>query len=247
MTYTRAFAVFLCLCAGCGGCYESSSAGSDAGIGFDARPPDAGSEDLCPEAAEPRLDPSSLPSCGMTMVTDTYPIETVSEGCERYLGTIGFPYASGDDLGVLGSLRWIEGGLAMTSDARLMSLTGAERLEHLGELSIIAQPHLASLEPLGRLRTVEGKLHLSSDNVLLASLHGLERLEEVGTLSIGFAPEHGDDVSLEPLRCLRRVHGNAMFSGIRRDEVDALLARIEVGGTVTLDGEVIVEGSGSGP
>lgn len=245
MTDLRVLALVVCLCGGCGDCYESTSREEDAGIDFDARRPDAGLEDICPESAEPRLDPGSLPTCGMIMTSDNYPIETVSAGCERYLGGIGFPFASDEDLRVLESLRWIDGGLAMNATGELTTLAGVERLEHVGGTLLIWNERIDSLAPLGRLRRIEGRLDIR-DNSALTSLHGLGRLEEVGALNLKFLPELRDRVSIDALRCLRRVEGDVYLVEVPRDQVDAFLARVEVGGSVTLDGEVIVEGPGTG-
>lgn len=232
--------VLLALYGACDGCYESSSRDDDAAIESDASLPYAGSDETCPESAEPRIDAALLRTCGTPMTNDFYPIDTVSEGCERYLGSLAFAHVSDEDLRVLAPLRWVDEALALNANPDLISLAGVERLQHVGRL-VIMNENIDSLEPLGSLRTVDGALQIV-DNNSLSSLHGLERLEEIGILEIRFEPEYRDIVTLDTLRCLRRVRGDAHFAQVRREQVDAFLARVDVGGSVTLDGEVIVEG-----
>jgi hypothetical protein len=231
----------LLLCAGCSGCYETTTPGE---IAFDAASRDAGSP---LDASEQGLDAESLRTCGGPDQVIFYPSDedrALLVDCARYLGSFDFSRAPFVDVGFLASLRWIDGLLNFSTNQELSSLAGLERLEHVGGALIIAHAPLPTdLAPLSRLRRVVGPLTIS-DNDALVSLHGLERLEEAGRLRIAPPPELGGIVSLAPLESLRRVRGDVEFENIQREEVEAFLTRVQVDGTVELDGEVIAGGGG---
>lgn len=220
------------LCAACSGCHASSTIGDAGEIRFDA--PLADSAPV-PDASP--LDADALPSCGAGR--HRWPLDPgLLDGCERLLGTIDFAYAPIVDASVLSSLRWVDGELNFLANGELTSLTGLERLEHVGGLTLRITTAVEDLAPLGQLRTIENRLYLS-DNRALRSLHGLERLEEVGELILDIHVDYEDVVNLDVLVSLRRVRGNVRFTHVPREQVDAFLARVEVGGTVTFDDEVI--------
>jgi hypothetical protein len=227
----------LLLAATVAACSEHHVPAPEAGIHFD------GSPRL--DAGDP-LDADSLQVCDPPM--RAYPFEPGTfAGCERVLGTVNHAYSSAPDMADLASVRWIDGSLNLFSMDELTSLRGVERLEHVGGLNIRITRLLESLAPLANLRTVEDMLFIDS-NRALGSLEGLGRLETVGRLIIEMESEFKDSASLASLGALRRVHGDVRFWHIRREEVDAFLARVTVDGSVTLDGEVIVEGEGdAGP
>jgi hypothetical protein len=90
-----------------------------------------------------------------------------------------------------------------------------------------------TLAPMAGLRFVGGELSVRITEEL-ATLEGLGGLCEVGALvvEVNFALE-----DLDGLRSLRRVHGDVRIEDNPRlstAEIDAFLARIEVGGTITV-------------
>lgn len=194
-------------------------------------------------APEPPSDPAALSACGEAMqfyqLRNLEMDPAVLDGCERFLGSIQFQDVEPVDTTVLSSLRWIDGQLAFFGlfGGGMTSLPGLERIEHVGELSLRFL-EIEDLAFLARLRSVAG-LMLVSSNDDLRSLHGLERLEEIGELNLDVSPDATDVVTLSCFASLRRIHGDVQLWNVRRDEVDAFLARVEVGGTVSLDGEVI--------
>ena len=227
-----------CAFGGCSGCYESTS--SDGGAMDASSVPDAAAREDCGEWT---LDPGSLTACGDAM--SLYGERSFAEdpdllaGCERFRGGFDFAYATITDASALASLRWIDGRLSFFHASDLVSLAGLEQLEHVAELSISGLSRVEDLSPLARLRRVENRLIIDG-NGALESLHGLEQLQEVGDLVLFVEPELSDSVTLGSLACLRQVRGDVDLRNVRRAEVDAFLARVEVEGTVTLDGEIVV-------
>jgi hypothetical protein len=154
-------------------------------------------------------------------------------GCEIYRGSIGFGQFT--NRAPLASLRVIEGSIGAGGyDLTVENLDGLERLESVGEFRFLGDG-LRDLSGVRNLQRVDGFLRLDSlPN--LPSLKGLENLRVVGgMMSMGGNPMLE---SLDGLAGLERVEGDLHITGntlVPAAEVDALLARIEVGGKVIRD------------
>jgi hypothetical protein len=104
----------------------------------------------------------------------------------------------------------------------------------VGALQLSLLPTLVDITALRGLRLVEDEGLRIWDTRALRSLDGLESLERVGQLIItGNTELEG----LDGLAALRRVDGDVTIHSnarLTREEIDALLARIEVGGRIQL-------------
>jgi hypothetical protein len=130
-------------------------------------------------------------------------------GCGHVLGGVHFPDASRESLALIG---------------------GVQRIDE--RLSVFRGDHV-DLAPLGGVRLVGGELSVRFADSL-SSVDGLGGICEVGALRI-----EGNDAldDLDGLSGLQRVHGDVEIEGNTRlpsSEIDALLGRIEIGGTVTV-------------
>ena len=169
-------------------------------------------------------------------------------GCHWFRGGIaldshGDPEISDVDVTALftdlSSLRVIEGAIVSTRNSELRTLQGLENVEWVGHnLLVRGSPELRSIEQLGKVTYVGRALGIELGS--LESLRGLECLQRVE----GSASLVGSFDSFEPLRRLEYIGGGLRIIALNmnRDEVDRLLDRVEVGGEVKFNYEVIREG-----
>lgn len=143
-----------------------------------------------------------------TIVHDELP----EMGCTRLRGTLSF-----------------ENYFPTTLPASVQTL---ERID--GRLNFFRPFNLTNLRGLDRLRVVGGEVFIRLDNAdKLSSLDGLGSLREVGELLI---EDNGGLTSLSGLAALETVRGDLSIRENRalpKAEVDALLARVRVGGAAT--------------
>jgi hypothetical protein len=159
-------------------------------------------------------------------------VAMMDAGCERFLGVVG-SRPPGSELTVMAPLRRIDVALAIT-ETPITDLHGLEQLESVGALQLSLLPTLVDITALRGLRLVEDEGLRIWDTRALRSLDGLESLERVGQLIITGNTELE---SLDGLAALRRVDGDVTIHSnarLTREEIDALLARIEVGGRIQL-------------
>lgn len=180
-------------------------------------------------------------------------------GCTTYIGKgLRVRYSQLKNLEPLRSLRHVSGFLHVDYCIELLSLTGLETLERVGSLSIHHANQLLGVHALRSLREVDGDLILHRLDGLI-SLRGLSRLEAVGgrlylrdlesieTLAgldglrtVGELQIFNNDSlrSLEGLPQLERVAGRLSITWnphLPQSEIDAFLARVEVGGPVVVE------------
>jgi hypothetical protein len=134
-------------------------------------------------------------------------------GCTRMLGSVHLPDSvSRDDLAPLREVRRID-----------------------GDFTIFRNHSLEDLEDLAALRTVGGTFSVRFDDGLLDDLDGLVQLREVGALELqnntGLASLRGLE-QLESVTSLLAITGNTQLP---QAEIDALLARVEVGGPIVVE------------
>jgi hypothetical protein len=177
-------------------------------------------------------------------------------GCHIFLGSLHLT-AQVTDFSPLASLRVIGGQLGTGAFNRgLETLEGLQRLESVGAL-MFSNDGIRDLSGIRNLREVEGDLNLSwLEN--LDRLDGLERLQTTGRVIIqdnalvdldglsGLESVDGDLhilfneelTSVEGLAKLKRVSGDLWIQGnpkVPKAQIDALIERIEIGGTVRMD------------
>jgi hypothetical protein len=180
-------------------------------------------------------------------------------GCELYQGGLLLAWPNATDLSPLISLRVVRDTVtAGNYNTHLETLAGLDNLEWVDSFhftgdalsnlfamsnlvgvgvyfALWEMPNLVDLRGLEQLRTVNGTLSLHS-NPQLATLDGLGGLEWIGDrLEI---IENEKLVSLDGLAALQRVEGDVRIFGnplLPPAEIDAFLARVEIGGEVTLD------------
>jgi hypothetical protein len=149
-----------------------------------------------------------------------------------------------------------EGDPCLLDGSCIATLDGLEALQHVGGLSVSANPNLSSLAGLASLERVTPYGVIFERNPSLTSLHGLERLEEIG-LALGFQETRFTDmagldrleriggtlsmvdtdfVSLAGLPALASIGGlNIAFGGTPLDNLDGLEAVTEIEGDIFLD------------
>ncbi|MCB9666100.1 MAG: hypothetical protein H6732_18475 [Alphaproteobacteria bacterium] len=167
-----------------------------------------------PRCAPPDTDLGEEVVCGEVDVYFRPRADDDLGGCTRFRGSITVADAFGDELAPLDTLRRVD-----------------------GELTIFRNHGLTDLRALGRLEQVGGALtvRLDDSDGAFRSLAGLERLREVGALDVDGNPWLA---SLDGLSCLEVVHGPVHFREnplLPREEIDALLAHVEVEGEVTVE------------
>jgi hypothetical protein len=159
--------------------------------------------------------------CGVAETTTTLPYDDGSAlvGCARMLGSVHVPDAvSADVLVPLRSVRRIDGRLTLFRNHALPDLSDLARLEHVG----------------GRF-----SIRLDDSDGLFTSVDGVDALREVGELELIGNP---DLRTLRGLGRLEAVHGDLSIvdnPSLPPAEIDALLDRLTVGGSVQVDGNGI--------
>lgn len=135
----------------------------------------------------------------------------------------------------LEGLRSIGGEVYISSNMDLESLDGLDNLESVTEDVIVGYNDLlTSLSGLSNLKQIGGKLSVFV-NPMLTSFDGLENVTTLGELYIS---NNQGLHSLEGLSGLQRVRGDVQITNnenLPQNEIDALLARIQVDGEVILD------------
>ncbi len=130
---------------------------------------------------------------------------------------------------------WLRGTLSFENYLPTTLPASVQTLERIdGRLNFFRPFNLTNLHGLNRLRRVGGEVWIRLDNTdKLSTLDGLESLREAGGLLI---ESNGGLTSLSGLSALETVRGDLSIRGNRvlpKAEVDALLARVRVGGAAT--------------
>jgi len=176
---------------------------------------------------------AGLITCGETGVTySTEEAFPTTPNCARFRGSLQFERSSTvTSLRFLSSVEVIDGFVAFREAASLSTFEGMERVRRIGGSLTLYRVPSFSLEGLNSLTEVGGDLRIEEGS--LTVLEGLSSLETIGgDLRITNALRL---FSIADLRSLRRVEGDVYIYfnyELPESEVDALLARIEVGGTV---------------
>lgn len=153
------------------------------------------------------------------------------QGCEILHGHIVLGrYIT--DLTPLSSLRVLDGDIVGGGyNSRPLTLEGLENLESMGDLHFL-RDNIQSLSGIPNLKKIR---HLRLEGTPLRDLHGLENVETIESLRIS---QNENLTSIAALQSLKRVSSNVQLvrnPRLPREEVDALLARVTVGGTVARD------------
>jgi len=157
----------------------------------------------------------------------------VLDGCRYLLSDLQLQRSRMTNFAFAGDLETVSGDLLITWNGNLQSLDGLDRLQEVGGLHIEENYQLGTLAGLRNLRRVHGRLRLYS-NSGLDDLGGLEAVECVEELDL----TQENEWSLDSFESLERVVGDCLLGGFPSEEVEAFLARVEVGGRVVVDGEV---------
>ncbi len=174
-----------------------------------------------------------LVACGETGVSYSTPEAFPSTpNCARLRGSLDFPRGSSiTSLRFLSSLEVIDGFVAFREALSINSLEGMEGVRQIGGSLTIYRTPLSMLVGLEGLTEVGGDLVIEEGG--LRVLQGLDSLVSIGgDLRI---TSTRDLFTLANLRSLRRVEGDLHIyfnPSLPESEVDAFIARIEVGGTV---------------
>jgi hypothetical protein len=187
---------------------------------------------------------SFLVACGGGAVTET--LVTCGEtdglysevdfpptpGCEHLLGSLDFSGSDVMDFTFLSSLMAVDGFVRVQNARFVTGFAGMDGIERVGGELTIANTPTIDLSGLGGLQTVGGDLTIAS-NPRLRSLDGVGGLTSVG--GDLFITGNTELVSVSGLSALRRVDGDLHLYDspmVPTNEVDALLARVSVGGRV---------------
>lgn len=132
---------------------------------------------------------------------------------------------------------WSLGAIHVPDPVRADTLDPLRDLERVdGNLTIFRNHALDGVAALAHLQQVGGTFSIRLDeSEAFIDLDGLESLREVGELELS---GNGLLASLRGLRALATVRGNVTIRNnpmLPRAEVDWLLARIDVQGTITVD------------
>jgi hypothetical protein len=185
------------------------------------------------DLSEPDLGPDAVVCGSPDDVMRSDDDAAALEGCQIYEGRIRVNGFITDDA-PLASLRVVRGSIATSGyDMSVEAIEGFDNVEWVGELHFLGDG-LRELSGVANLRKVGGLLRLDSQQSL-TSLDGLERLQIVGgSFSIA---GNSNLTSLDGLAALERVNGDLSIRDnpkLPREEIDALVARVEVGGEVSV-------------
>ena len=179
---------------------------------------------------------ASLTACGESGESVHRDNLSQLEGCEQSYFRIILSGFLASSIPQLRSLVRSEDLLHVISIYELTDLTDLNRLEFVGaDLMIRFMPDLSTLHGLESLRTVRGRLFLTGLGI--SDLSPLSSLTSVGGLYIDLI--HLD--SVEGLDSLERIDGDVNISadGVSREELEQLLERVEVTGSIRLNGQDI--------
>lgn len=160
-----------------------------------------------------------------------------SDDAQRSCGIAGEQLSLPRDADQVVDCDWCLGAIHVPDPVRADTLDPLRDLERVdGTLTIFRNHALDGVGALARLERVGGAFSIRLDeSPALVDLDGLESLREVGELELS---GNGLLASLRGLRALATVRGNVTIRDnpmLPQAEVDWLLARIEVQGTITVD------------
>lgn len=172
------------------------------------------------------------PANGVTLGTDEE-IQSFA-GCQVLEGSLQVNHIV-TDLSPLSSLKVIEGSISGGGYRfKPFSLDALENLEVVGEDLRFHNDNVTSFQGIAKVHTVGGGLNLNSVPDL-EDLRGLEKVRTLKSLRIAYNPKLQ---TLAGLDGLEAVEGDVYIKGnevVPVAEIDALLARIQVGGTIQRD------------
>jgi len=172
----------------------------------------------------------SAPRCGSGSSYHTYNLP-VGADCQVVDGDFEYSHARVTSVPEIAQYRAVTGSMTFFFATNLSDISALRNIEHVGWLSFRGNP-ISDLRSLGSLRVVTNALRIA-EMPLLTSLEGLGQLRSVGgdLLIVG----NQELTTLRGLDSLCRVGGTVRIYDnplLPESEVQALLARITVGGEV---------------
>jgi hypothetical protein len=172
------------------------------------------------------------PANGVTLRTNEE-IQSFA-GCQVLEGSLQVRHDV-TDLSPLSSLKVIEGSISGGGyQFKPFSLDALESLEVIGEDLHFLNDNVTSFLGISKVHTVGGGLRLF-EVPEIEDLRGLEKVATLGYLTISYNPKLRTLAGLDGLQVVKgdvRIGGNDL---VPDEEVNALLARIQVGGSIHLD------------
>ena len=221
----------------CGGSEESQTDYSQSDVGSTPDSSDFGVRDgsdaeLGPD--EGRTDVRAEVECGSSGAFYVQNDLELLVGCERLKGRLQIIDYFETDVAEVNSLTHVDEGLILVHAPSLKDLSDFQQLETVGQTLMLAEIlQIPTTDGLPNLKAVEGRVILR--NLPLDDLHFPE-LETVGGLDVIDMP---NVTSLDGLAKLQLIDGDLDISipGVDEVELEAFLQRVEVSGTIRLNGE----------
>lgn len=158
--------------------------------------------------------------------------------CTEILGTVLITGTDITNLAVLNVITFIEGSLRVNANDSLLSLSGLENLNAIGNLEIANNKNLTSLNALSNLSTINSGITLTNNDAL-SSLQGLENISNLEGHVMIFSNEAL--TSIDGLESLSNINGSIGISYNNvLTSINALNNLSFVGGLVDISGNNVL-------